>query len=39
MGGLALRSARKGADAFAQAIKTAIEATGTPGPGGPAPTG
>jgi hypothetical protein len=26
MAGLALRSARKGADAFAQAIKTAIEA-------------
>ena len=39
MAGLALRSARKGADAFSQAIKTAIEATGSPRPGGPAPTG
>jgi hypothetical protein len=39
MAGLALRSARKGADAFAQAIKVAIEATGSPRPGGPAPTG
>jgi carbon monoxide dehydrogenase subunit G len=29
--GFALRSARKGADAFAEAIKTAIEATARPG--------
>jgi hypothetical protein len=39
MAGLALRSARKGADAFAQAIKTAIEATSSSRSGDPAPTG